>query len=85
MKRLKSIQIVDYVKHSRSILMVLATVFSANAAMAAVTNIGTGGATVDACDNDTIGSTSSVTITAAWTPNPYEITLDNANAGVFSY
>ena len=80
MKRLKSIQIVDYVKHSRSILMVLATVFSANAAMAAVTNIGTGGATVDACDNDTIGSTSSVTITAAWTPNPYEITLDNANA-----
>ena len=66
---IKQIQIVDYVKHSRSILMVLATVFAANSAMAATSYLGTGGATVSSCNSTTLGSGSAITVNAAWCQN----------------
>lgn len=76
MKNLKSIQIVDYVKYSRSILMVLATVFAANGAMAADSYIGTTSGTPK-CDDSTLGSSASITVKAAWCQN---CNTTNANA-----
>ena len=68
MKKLKTVQIVDYVKHSRSILMVLATVFAANSAMATTTYIGTGGGSVD-CTSDALGSGTDITVSPVWCEN----------------